>query len=456
MKKLALAITPVLMGVVLASPVFAADATDVSTLKAEIAKLSKEVKQLEAQSSTSKTQPAAAATDTSNFVTKGSFPGSFQVPGTNTSVKIGGYIKLDAIEDVGTGYGSSFAKFYALPLNNTSQAQQSSQTTFGAQQSRLNVETRTGTSLGELRTFLEGDFYNSSAPTNGNVQGYGLQLRHAYGSIGSKEGGQVLAGQTWSNFHDEASRPESLDYVGPAGEVFVRQPQVRYTQAVGPIVLSGSAEAEWSNGTAGQNGLTYVGSSANTTTSGQGKMPDLTLRAEYNYGSKSVVALRTLLSQISVDRGIGTNNYNSNKTGYGFAISGKHGIDDKDSVLYSVTTGKGTGRYVYDINTSANFFNINTGSLELQEYVASTLGVQHVWADHWRSNFFAGAVRIDNDTKYTGTTVNKFIASGHANLIWQPVDSYKVGLEYMHGYRKIENGEEGNLDRVEASFIYNF
>ncbi len=56
----------------------------------------------------------------------------------------------------------------------------------------------------------------------------------------------------------------------------------------------------------------------------------------------------------------------------------------------------------------------------------------------------------------TGLAVNKEVMSGHVNLIWSPTPNYRVGMEYMHGYRKQESGVDGDLNRVQASFMYLF
>lgn len=497
---------PVFTALILAAPAFAADtSSDIAALKAEIAALTQKIDQLEAKTGTpakktTKAHKKAAATTTTastdtttaaakpvativapaatttasaqppvktnipadEIVTKGSFPGSFHVPGTSTSVKFGGYVKLDAIADIGSGYGNSFAQFYKIPLSNAPQAQQSEQTTFGAQQSRLNFETRTATSLGELRTFIEGDFYGSSSP-NGNINGYGLQLRHAFGSLGAPNAGfgQILAGQTWSNFHDENSRPESLDYVGPAGTVFERQAQVRYSHNVGDVIVSASVEAALGNNSTNTTaGATETGVTP-TTVNTQGKMPDLVLRGDYNYGTGSNVNLRGIFTQVNVNHSVGTDNFTASQNGFGFAVGGHHVFDkdtilDKDSVFYSATYANGAARYIYDVNAAGNYYNTTTNSLKLEEVMAATVGYQHLWTDTLRSNIFGGVIRIDNSTAYSGTTANKFIASGHANLMWQPLPAYKTGIEYMHGYRKTESGVEGNLDRIETSFIYNF
>ena len=50
-----------------------------------------------------------------------------------------------------------------------------------------------------------------------------IRLRHAYGRWGP-----ILAGQTNSLFMDGDLFPNVVDYWGPAGMVFVRNPQIRF------------------------------------------------------------------------------------------------------------------------------------------------------------------------------------------------------------------------------------
>ena len=47
-------------------------------------------------------------------------------------------------------------------------------------------------------------------------------MRHAHGEFRG-----VMVGQNWSTFQDESIIPATLDYEGPVGMVFVRQPQLR-------------------------------------------------------------------------------------------------------------------------------------------------------------------------------------------------------------------------------------
>jgi hypothetical protein len=80
--------------------------------------------------------------------------------------------------------------------------------------------------------------------------------------------------------------------------------------------------------------------------------------------------------------------------------------------------------------------------------------INNYWTDDLRSNFMAGYVNIDNATDLIGAARNEDIWSAHANLLWQPHKKVRVGVEYMHGARSLENGTDGSLDRVMGSVIY--
>jgi hypothetical protein len=73
----------------------AASADTLEELKAQIDALQKKVVELEQKQDKTEQKQAAAATD--NVVTGGATKGSFKLPGSNTSVTLGGYVKLDAV-----------------------------------------------------------------------------------------------------------------------------------------------------------------------------------------------------------------------------------------------------------------------------------------------------------------------------------------------------------------------
>jgi hypothetical protein len=194
----------------------------------------------------------------------GSFPRSFLIPGTDTSIRVGGFVDLTGLyflngannSNPGTPTSNSGqnGNLNAIPLgqigNPVNAAQSANHSrgngvfTMSPQQSRLNVETRTPTAWGESRTFLEFDWSGSN---NFNVlsaqQGGGdsllPRLRFAYGTLGG-----FLAGQAISNFSDADADTESMEFGGAAGSTGgYRVPQVRYTLA-GPYGSAFSVSAE--------------------------------------------------------------------------------------------------------------------------------------------------------------------------------------------------------------------
>src|SRR6185437_7153114 len=87
----------------------------------------------------------------------GSFPGSFLVPGTNTSIKIGGYAKIVGIYDI-KGVPAAAANVgnpdvevpAAIPLSGSGAAGAHGALRFHARQSNINLDSRTPTAYGDL------------------------------------------------------------------------------------------------------------------------------------------------------------------------------------------------------------------------------------------------------------------------------------------------------------------
>jgi Porin subfamily/DcaP outer membrane protein len=208
----------------------------------------------------------------------GSFPRSFLIPGTDTSIRVGGFVDetIDYWLQNGPPTGQTSTTLGATGNLATQNLDVHGQTVPGLngnangavpvqighsrgngvfyqspRESRLNVETRTPTAWGESRTFLEFDFAGSNNfntgtgsggtanTTMGTSDGLIPRLRYAYGTLGG-----FLAGQANSNFSDPDANAETLDFGGPIGQAGVtRIPQVRYTIA-GPWGSAWSAAAE--------------------------------------------------------------------------------------------------------------------------------------------------------------------------------------------------------------------
>ncbi|MGA8760330.1 MAG: DcaP family trimeric outer membrane transporter [Stellaceae bacterium] len=204
----------------------------------------------------------------------GSFPRSFLIPGTDTSIRVGGFVDFTTLYFIngggnvnGSNYGSNAGQngtLPSLPLTggfvpgapgggfvasqlNAHPSRNNGIWEFSVQQSRLDVETRTPTSWGEARTFFAFDWagcdnFSCQDLQQGGGDSIHPRLRFAYGTLGG-----FLAGQALSNFSDADADTESMDFGGAIGSTGgQRIPQVRYT-VPGPYgsAFSVSAENPW-------------------------------------------------------------------------------------------------------------------------------------------------------------------------------------------------------------------
>src|SRR6516165_2151592 len=180
----------------------------------------------------------------------GSFPRSFLIPGTDTSLRIGGfanasvlwYIKGAAPDGQLDGQGSNNTTFTdgqggtgnlsGIPLNNSTARDRSHAFIISGKQTRFLVDARTPTAWGQARAYIEFDFsYNNTNVIQSSAESVASswlpRLRKAYATLGG-----LLAGQETGILHDPDADPELVDAGGEAtGGGRAREPQVKYTYA---------------------------------------------------------------------------------------------------------------------------------------------------------------------------------------------------------------------------------
>ncbi len=400
-------------------------ADELADLKAALAKLQAKVEQLE----TRQTAQAPA-----NAVTGGDMPGSFKLPGSNTSVKLGGYIQLDAAYDIKGDRGRAIG-VADVPLDGSAGAKRKGTTTFSARNTRLYVETLTNTDGGPLKTKLEFDFFTGDGSETYTNSAH-PRLRHAFGTYKG-----WLAGQTWSNFMDVDSLPETLDFGGPTGQTLIRQPQIRYTLATGEnSSLALAIENPESSDSRG--GVTALD-----------RGPDLTGRWTTS-GDWGHFALRALMRDLRVEDGNGNNK--ANRFGWGLGVGGSIKLGASDSVLYQLHGGKGIGRYIQDVNNAAAY-DASTATLRAQRSVGGFVGLTHMWAEDVRSNVIYSQTRNHNDKGFGSiAALNKGTREAYLNLLWSPMAQMDLGIEYAWGERKTEDGQKGKFDRIQTAVKYKF
>ncbi|MGE4012433.1 MAG: DcaP family trimeric outer membrane transporter, partial [Alphaproteobacteria bacterium] len=287
---------------------------DVAAMREQVEAMKERVAKIEAERETKKRIAAAAS------VEAGSRPRSWKLPGTNTSMSIGGYVKADFIWDMNAPAGDKFSQDSdSLAVDNSVAARKQGQFRFHARSSRLFVRTDTPTDWGALVTYFEADFFGgstsvSSQVNNGYFANSDFRLRHAYGQLGP-----VLAGQTTSLFLPSSYFGEIIDAGGPVGTNTNRRGQLRYTHVFpGGFSLAASIEDPGSPGrtVCATNSPSTI-CSAGLATNPVFTYPEFVVSGEYNFANGRVW-LGGLLRNVQNDTGAGQHEEN---WGYQFAMA---------------------------------------------------------------------------------------------------------------------------------------
>lgn len=372
-------------------------------------------------------------------------PGGFQVPGTSTVLTLGGYVKLDMLwssQSVGGAGGSNTGDQFLLPgtIPVDPPKGESGEITFHPRQSRLFMRSDTPTDWGKVTTYAEVDFYAFQAPGDERVgNGYSPQIRHAYGRVGP-----LLAGQTWSTFMTPCNLPDVNDFVGPVAATFVRQPQMRWTQPLGPVSVDVAVESPET---------TLRDPDGKRQTPDDDRLPDFVLRVGTS-GAWGEVAMAGLLREL---RSSGTVVAGVEDTAIagGFNIAGKVATWGKDDVRFSLEWGQGIGRYV-----GLNVFD--DASVDVAGHIAAIpvyggfAAYRHVWTETLRSSLVYGYLTADPDPGSVPASTSREVQSVHVNLLWNPVTPFTIGPEYIWASRQLESHASGHLDRFELSARFAF
>lgn len=416
----------------------AAESQDIELLRDQVKTLMERIDELEQQQAAADKKSNAQEEELSevrervetapaNVVTSGDTPGSFKIPGTDTSVTIAGYVKGDVIYDLDADVGDSFS-VGAIPNDNVADQEH---VRLHARQSRLRVRTNTDVGNGStIDTLIEGDFFGSG----GNElfsNSTGFRIRHAFGEYHTP-GGSFLAGQTWTLFGGFNYVP-TVDFFAPNGQVFLRQGQVRWTLPNGFAVGL-------------ENPETFFG--FGQTAESVDELPDLV--GKWSGGPGGAGGTYNISGVVRQVGGVGTGidgaAFDDTETAWGVHAGGTW---DLDSVLFTtgVAYGEGLGRY-HLANTSAGVVGVN-GQLETVEQIGVTAGLTFRTSDTSSVNFNLGYSERDGEFAALTPTADEEGLSLHANYMWSPWPGTNFGVEVIHGQREQFDGVDGDATRLQ-------
>ena len=371
-----------------------------------------------------------------NAVTLGTF--------NNTTVAIGGYVKLDAMFtdfSDGTVAGSSPGRDFYIP-SVTPVGGTSENTVFDmhARQTRIHLATDTKIGAQNLKSYIEVDFMVNPLGDERISNSYAPRMRHAYLSYGN-----WLFGQTWSTFQNVAALPETVDFIGntDAG-IFIRQPQIRYTRNNWQFSIENPETTVTPNG-----GGTRIVADDN-------ELPDFVGRYNYQHKDLSLVGA-VLLRQLTYNNTGETpaGSVDNSTTSWGVSLTGKYLFSNKDDIRFGINIGSGMGRYI-GLNVSNGAVVDANNQLEAIDSMGLFASYRHLWNAKWRSNFTYSRIDIDNNTALTGTGATKETASARANLFYEWVQNLTLGGELALANREIETGADGSMTRLQFMAMYKF
>lgn len=372
----------------------------------------------------------------------------------DTTLTVGGYVKIDALVsrfsdgEVGQGTARDFYVPSSIPVSDGSG---DSHTTLDvhAKETRLFFKTETPIDGHKLGSLIEFDFIsgqinptiNGAASGGGNenvTNAYNPALRRAYVTFDN-----WLLGQDWTTFQNMNAIAETLDFVAfpSEGTVFARQPQVRYTNGGFAIALENP-----------QTTVSGVGSTDDNV------LPDLTARYGFKLGTADLM-VSGVVRQLKIDNPAvvgppAVAQRDDTAFGGGVSLSGKVGIG-RDDVRFMFTGGDGIGRYVA-LGTATDAV-LDGSDLDTVRLYAGYVAYRHPWSDKLRSTLALSGISIDNDKSLVNVaTTTKSVYSAAVNLLYSPVKPLTFGVEYRHAHREVENGNDGELDRLQVSAKYMF
>lgn len=336
----------------------------------------------------------------------------------DTTVKFGGYVKVDLIHDFDEiGSTDSFD-----PRTIPTDGSDGTNTRMHARQSRLNLDVVKPTSTVPMRFFVEGDFFG-----DGNA----FRLRHAYAEMHG-----VLGGQTWTTFMDEGGMPETLDFESPIGFPQIRQAQIRYTKKLEDGDSYAFSVEDPASKILPPTGV--LGEQEET-------LPDVTAHYIWKH-SRGHVQVSGFGGMAAFQPDVGSDD---TVPLWGVNVSTKIETYEKDNAILQFTYGDGVGRYRGGTTAAPD----SSGDLEAVTTTAAMASYQHHWSEKYRSNLMYSWVDgdIPSGAPTTSSETLQYVA---ANFIYQFADRAWTGIEYLYGSNDALDGSDGDANRVQISIRY--
>jgi len=323
---------------------------------------------------------------------------------------------------------------------------QDGETIFSVRQTRMGLKGELPTELGAVKTWFEWELYGVGSDAGQTT----FRLRHAWGEFGNWG-----AGQTWSLFMDENTFPNTIDYWGPAGMVFYRNIQLRYSLPVGETGSRFAVALERPGTSVDTGEFRDLSPAFADNVQSRDEYPDLTAqyRSVHDWGHWQVAGILRRVGFETKDTP--GNDPSDDLWGGGVNVSTVFHppfFNERDQIKLQLVYGEAIGFYMNDGGIDLAPDSDQAKQVELVGFLGYW---DHYWNDRWSTSAGWSIMQMDTTDQWL-EDVFKEGQYANLNLLYSPVDPFMTGVELVWGSREDKNGETNNDTRVQFSMKYKF
>ena len=278
-----------------------------------------------------------------------------------------------------------------------------------------------------------------------------FRLQNFYGKWGP-----LLVGRTDTLFMDGDIFPNIIDYWGPPGMVYLRDPQIRLTYKKGPNEFAVAIE-EPSNDVDPGN-LREIDPSLGGV-QGDEKIPNFTARYRYD-GGWGHVQVAGLLRSVGFDTlGTPDNKPSGSELGWGVNLTANFNLTKNSVIHVGGVYGNGIASYMNDGGVDLAPAGQVLVPTSVHAEAVPLFGVMayfdHKWNEHFSSSIGYSQTQVTNSSLQLPDAfqVGRYAS---VNLLWRPDPHIMMGAEYLWGQREDKDSATGDDNRVQFSFKYSF
>ncbi|MFL6851607.1 MAG: DcaP family trimeric outer membrane transporter [Sphingomicrobium sp.] len=370
------------------------------------------------------------------------------------NLELYGFLQLDAIQDfnrVNPDWDATLRPSRIPTVKG--QFGDDGQSIFSVRQSRLGVKA-TGSLAGKpYEAKFEFDLFGTGVDAGQTT----FRVRHMYAKWGP-----FLAGQTNTLFMDGDIFPNVVDYWGPAGMVFVRNPQIRWT-FLDNGRWTAAVALEHPSDDIDPGRIRLIDENVAANLQANEELPDLTAAIAYK-GDWGHVRLAGILRKIGFEtRATEGNEPSGHELGWG--------INATSSIKISLATlrlgavyGRGIATYMNDggmdlapavsIQRNANGILV-VPRAEAVKLLGMSAYSDFNWSKKWTSSIGYSFDKVNN-TNFQDLTAFHKGQYASVNLLWHPADNVFTGGELLWGKRTDNDGNSGKDIRFQGTFHWDF